>query len=210
MYHDGSWVITSPAVADGKVYYATSDSALYNVVDATTGKPVVQEQGNAYMFSSPAIAGDVVVIGVSNGSLEARDRANGKLLWEFQTEAAKQNLGWVLTAQRKFNNSLLFRVQWQDATTVAVERVFAVGSIFSSPLVANGARLLRQHRRQPVRDRIASITARGRQGLPDPSGDPRWEVSLYKKGNAPERLGKIAFKVTLPQAEGSAKYGPNH
>jgi outer membrane protein assembly factor BamB len=137
--HNGSWVITSPAVADGKIYYATSDSALYNVVDAASGKSLVQEQGNAWMFSSPAVAGDVVVIGVSNGSLEARDRSNGKVLWEFQTEAAKQNAGWVLTAQRKFNNSLLFRVQSQDATTVAVERVFTNGAIFSSPLVANGA-----------------------------------------------------------------------
>ena len=139
VFHNGSWVITSPAVTGGKVYYATSDSALYNVVDATTGKSEVQEQGNAWMFSSPAVAGDVVLIGVSNGSLEARDRVSGKVLWEFQTDAAKQNPGWVLTAQRKFNNSLLFRVQWQDANTVAVERMFAVGSIFSSPLVANGA-----------------------------------------------------------------------
>jgi outer membrane protein assembly factor BamB len=139
VYHDGSWVISSPAVADGKIYYGTSDSALYNVVDAATGKSQVKEQGNSFMFSSPAVAGDVVVIGVSNGSLEARDRASGKLLWEFQTEAAKQNLGWVLTAQHKSNNSLLFRVLWQDPITVAVERLFAVGAIFSSPLVANGA-----------------------------------------------------------------------
>lgn len=138
VFHNGSWVITSPAVAGGKIYYATSDSALYNVVDAATGKSEVQEQGNAWMFSSPAIAGDVVVIGVSNGSLEARDRTSGKLLWEFRTEAAKENRGWALTAQRKINNSLLFRVQSQDATAVAVERLFALGSIFSSPLVANG------------------------------------------------------------------------
>ncbi len=138
VYHNGSWVISSPAVADGKIYYATSDSALYNVVDATTGKAQIQEQGNSWMFSSPAVAGDVVLIGVSNGSLEARDRASGKLLWEFQTEAAKQNLGWVLTAQHKSNDSLVFRVRWQDETTAALERVFAVGSIFSSPVVANG------------------------------------------------------------------------
>ena len=139
LYHDGSWVISSPAVAGGKIYYATSDSALFNIVDAATGKAVVQQHGNSFMFSSAAVAGDVVVMGVTNGSLEARDRTSGKLLWEFQTEAAKQNLGWVLTAQHKPNNSLLFRARYQDATTVALERIFAVGAIFSSPLVANGA-----------------------------------------------------------------------
>jgi outer membrane protein assembly factor BamB len=138
VYHDGSWVIASPAVADGKIYYATSDSALYNVVDAATGKSLVRQQGNAYMFSSPAIAGDVVLIGVTNGSLEARDRASGALLWEFQTEAAKRNAGWALTAQHKLNGALLYRQQWQDANTVALQRVFGIGAIFSSPLVAGG------------------------------------------------------------------------
>jgi len=85
------------------------------VVDALTGKAVLQQEGKAYMFSSPAIAGEVVFIGVTNGTLDARDLASGKLLWDFQTEASKQNAGWVLTTDRKFNNSLLFRsgAQWQ-------------------------------------------------------------------------------------------------
>jgi hypothetical protein len=30
---------------------------------------------------------------------------------------------------------------------------------------------------------------------------------LYKAGNAPERLAKIEFKVTLPQAAGNAASG---
>jgi outer membrane protein assembly factor BamB len=80
VYHDGSWVNSTSAVAGGKMYCATSDSALYKVVDGATGKADVQEQGNSWVFSSPAVAGDVVVIGVGNGSLEARDRASGKLL----------------------------------------------------------------------------------------------------------------------------------
>ena len=37
-----SWVITSPAVSDGKVFFATSDSSLYHVVDAATGKSILQ------------------------------------------------------------------------------------------------------------------------------------------------------------------------
>src|SRR6266513_2479032 len=102
-FNDLSWVITSPAVADGKVFFATSDSSLYHVVDADSGKPVVRQQGKAYMFSSPAIAGDVSFIGVLNGILEARDVKTGELLWDFQVDTSKQNKGWVLTADRKFN-----------------------------------------------------------------------------------------------------------
>ena len=50
-----SWVITSPAVVDRKVYFATSDSSLYHVMDAATGKPILKQEDKAYMFSSPAV-----------------------------------------------------------------------------------------------------------------------------------------------------------
>jgi tetratricopeptide (TPR) repeat protein len=41
--------------------------------------------------------------------------------------------------------------------------------------------------------------------------DPRWLAFLHKIGYAPEQLAKIEFKVTLPQADGSAaSAGANH
>ncbi len=134
-----SWVITSPAVANGKVIFATSDSSKYEIADADTGKLIVDEQGKAYVFSSPAIAGDVVFIGVLNGTLEARDFSSGKLLWEFQTDASKRDLGWPLTAERKFNAPMLYTSNWEGPTMAAFERQLSVGAIFSSPLVAGEA-----------------------------------------------------------------------
>jgi outer membrane protein assembly factor BamB len=134
-----SWVITSPAVVGGKVYFATSDSALYHVADAATGKSLVKEDGGAYMFSSPTVVNDTAFIGVLNGTLAARDAASGKLLWEFQTDASKENKGWVLTAERRFNVPMLFFDNWREGPLVAQDRQLSVGSIFSSPLVANGA-----------------------------------------------------------------------
>ena len=133
-----SWVISSPAVAQGKVFFATSDSALYHAADAATGKSLHKQQGKAYMFSSPAVAGDVVLIGVLNGTLEARDINTGELLWDFQVEKSKQNKGWALTAERRFNTPLLFYSNWRETPIVATERQLQVGSIFSSPLVVNG------------------------------------------------------------------------
>jgi eukaryotic-like serine/threonine-protein kinase len=133
-----SWVITSPAVVDGKVFFATSDSGLYHVVDAATGKTILRKEGKAYMFSSPAVIGDVVVIGVLNGTLEARDINTGEVLWDFQTDASKQNKGWALTADRRFNQPLLFYSSWREIPAVANDRQVSVGSIFSSPLAVNG------------------------------------------------------------------------
>jgi outer membrane protein assembly factor BamB len=134
----GSWVVSSPAVAQGKVIFGTSDSSLYLVLDAETGQPVVRQQGKAYVFSSPTVAGSTVFVGVLNGTLEARDLASGELLWEFATPASRRNDGWALTADRRFNSALLFRSIWREAPIVAAQRQFAVGSIFSTPLVVDG------------------------------------------------------------------------
>ena len=133
-----SWVITSPAVKDGRVFFATSDSSLYQVVEAATGKLLLKQDGKAYMFSSPTVTNDIVFIGVLNGTLEARDVNTGVLLWDFQTDASKQNKGWVLTADRRFNAPFLFFDNWREAPLLAQDRQVSVGSIFSSPLVANG------------------------------------------------------------------------
>jgi outer membrane protein assembly factor BamB len=133
-----SWVISSPAVADGKVYFGTSDSSLFHVVDAVTGKSLVKQDAKAYTFSSAAVTDDAVYIGVLNGTLAARDRKSGELLWEFQTEACKQNLGWVLTSDHRFNMPFLFFDNWREGPIVAQVQQTTVGSIFSSPLVANG------------------------------------------------------------------------
>jgi len=134
----GSWVVSSPAIADGRVYFATSDSALYQVVEAATGKRLQEQQTKAYVFSSPTIAGDVVLVGVLNGTLQARDKASGALLWEFQTDASRANRGWVLTADRRFNNPLLFPSSWRESAALGAERQMTVGSFFSTPLVMKG------------------------------------------------------------------------
>jgi eukaryotic-like serine/threonine-protein kinase len=133
-----SWVITSPAIVQGKVVFATSDSSLYHVLDAATGKSVLKIQDKSYMFSSPAVAGDVVLIGVLNGTLQARDLNSGEALWDFQTETSRQNKGWVLTADRKFNEPLNFYSNWREAPVVASDRQFNIGAIFSSPLIVDG------------------------------------------------------------------------
>ena len=133
-----SWVNTTPAVAKGKILFATSDSSLFHMVDAETGKQDVKQQLKAYVFASPSVAGDVVYLGVLNGSLEARDLATGELLWEFQTDASKQNRNWVLTSERKFNGPMVFHTNWREEATSAMDLQSTVGSFFSSPLIANG------------------------------------------------------------------------
>ncbi|MBI3367178.1 MAG: PQQ-binding-like beta-propeller repeat protein [Burkholderiales bacterium] len=134
----GSWVITSPAVSEGKVYFGTSDTSLYHVVEAASGTPVLQQSAQAYLFASPTIAGDVVLLGVLNGTLQARDKRSGELLWQFQTEAARTNAGWALTADGRINGALLYVTGWHDSMVNGATRQFAVCALFSTPLVVNG------------------------------------------------------------------------
>ena len=54
------------------------------------------------------------------------------------TEASKRNAGWVLTAKRGFNMPMLYTSNWGETPLAATVRQFAVGSIFSSPLVVDG------------------------------------------------------------------------
>jgi eukaryotic-like serine/threonine-protein kinase len=133
-----SWVNSTPAVQDGRVHFATSDTALLHAVDAATGQPLWQQPGPAYMFAPPALAGGLLLQGVLNGSLQARYRATGALVWEFQTEASRRNHGWVLTSTRSFNAPLLFPNGWHDTMAIGARAQFSVGAFFGAPLVVGG------------------------------------------------------------------------
>lgn len=67
----GSWLITSPAVRDGKVHFAISDSKMFYEVDTKTGAATFSFKLAWPVFSSPAIAGDTVYIGSEDGKLTA-------------------------------------------------------------------------------------------------------------------------------------------
>ncbi len=84
------------------------------------------------MFSSPAIAGDVVFIGVLNGTLQARDLKTGEVLWNFETETSKQNKGWVLTKDRAFNDPLLYHSNWREAP-LSASRSNSASAEFTPP-----------------------------------------------------------------------------
>jgi eukaryotic-like serine/threonine-protein kinase len=133
-----SWVVGSPAVADGRVYFNTSDSSLVQVVDANTGKPAWEHKARAYMFSSPVVAGEVLLTGVLDGTLLALDRATGRALWTWRTAASKANSSWALTRDGRLNGAWNFDASWHDAMVVGFERQTSAGSIFATPLVADG------------------------------------------------------------------------
>ncbi len=132
----GSWVITSPVVQAGKVYFATSDSAILRILDAQTGVPTGSIQFHWPFFASPSIAGNTLYLGGQDGKLVAIDLASDKPIWVFQSEGSRHSLAAISKPDGSPNYEAAFTSNFYDDLLVGVSKVHAVGMILSSPVVS--------------------------------------------------------------------------
>jgi len=131
-----SWVISSPAVRDGRVYFATSDTALLLAADAKSGAPVFSLSFNKWpFFSSPALAGDLLYIGSNAGKLIAFDLKGRRVAWTFQTDGAQKNGPALTKADGSPNYESAFSDFFYDDLVVGANRMMSVGQVLSSPVV---------------------------------------------------------------------------
>jgi len=134
----GSWVVGSPAVRDGKVYFSTSDSGMFYGLDAKTGAVLFSLSSQKWpMFSSPAIAGNMAYIGTHSGKLWAVDLSAQKLAWTFETDASKKNLAAFSKPDGTPNYEGVYFDFFYDDMVVGTDKFYAVGSILSSPAVVD-------------------------------------------------------------------------
>ncbi|HYL26870.1 MAG TPA: PQQ-binding-like beta-propeller repeat protein, partial [Candidatus Nitrosotalea sp.] len=138
--HDehGSWVISTPALDGGTVYYTTSDEKRFWALDARTGAERFSVTYGAYAFSSPAIADNVAYYGSFDGRLYAVDTRSGQIVARFLTDAAARDLPSHLDKNGNLDLSQFYGDPTLDGVIVSLERVYALGSIVGSPVVANG------------------------------------------------------------------------
>lgn len=134
----GSWVITSAAVKNGKVYFATSDSTTIRALDIKTGAETFTLKLKWPMFSSPAIAGEMLYIGSHEGRLTAIDFATQKVAWDFQTDGSKQNGPAFTKPDGTPNYALAFESNFYDDIVAGGTKMLTVGAILSSPVVVKG------------------------------------------------------------------------
>jgi outer membrane protein assembly factor BamB len=132
----GSWVIGSPAVQAGRLYFATSDSGFLYALDAKTGTILFTLNSKKWpMFSSPAIAAGTLYVGTHAGKLMAVDLRTEKMTWEFETEASKKNGGQFTKADGTPKYEAAFFGDFYDDLVTATYRMWSVGAIFTSPVV---------------------------------------------------------------------------
>lgn len=82
------FLLSSPTVADGRVYFGSGDHHVY-ALDARTGRLEWSFEAGDVVHSSPAVAKGIVFIGCWNGVLYALDAATGSLRWKFATGTDK-------------------------------------------------------------------------------------------------------------------------
>jgi eukaryotic-like serine/threonine-protein kinase len=134
----GSWVIASPVVSDGKLFFATSDSGMFRAVDAKSGQELFSIKFSGWpTFSSPAIAKGMLYVGSHSGKLFAIDLANQKQAWEFTTEGAEKNGAAYTNADGTPNYAAAYAGDFYDDMIVGVRKLMTVGGIYSSPVLAD-------------------------------------------------------------------------
>ena len=138
--HDNrmGWTIASPAVRDGVVYFPTSDGTRFKALDAITGAVKLNIENNAVSFSSPAIAGDTVFYGTSDGWLHAVDIHTGKVVAQFQSDGSRENLAQWQDSTGKFLSGRMYPDRTLDGMMLGLRTMFTVGSILSSPAIVIG------------------------------------------------------------------------
>lgn len=138
--HDNNhgWVIGSPSVHDGVVYFATADGTRFKALDAETGAIKFTITNKAISFSSPVLVNNAVIFGTSDGWLHSIDRTTGATLAEFQTDGSKANSAKYTGPDGRMNSALLYPDFTLDGMFIGLDRMFTMGSVLSSPVVSNG------------------------------------------------------------------------
>jgi len=138
----GSWVIVSPVVRDGKVYFATSDTATVRVVNTADGSAVASMQYHWPFFASPAIAGNTLYVGGEDGKVVAIDLAAWKPAWTFQTDGSKKNLAAFSKPSGQPDYERVFGSSFYDDMVAGVSRMRIMGMILASPVIAGNTVLV--------------------------------------------------------------------
>jgi outer membrane protein assembly factor BamB len=132
----GSWVISTPIAMDGTVYFATSDSALFNAVDARTGVLKYSLSFHHWpLFSSPAIAGRNLYIGSHAGTLIAIDLDKHAAAWTFSTDGANRNAVALTKQNGDPNYGVAFSDTFYDQLVMGVWKMLSIGAVLSSPVI---------------------------------------------------------------------------
>ena len=89
-------------------------------------------------FSSAAIVNGTAYFGTSDGWLHALNSNTGEPIADFQTDGSKQNSARYSDKNGRVQQSALYSDFTLDGMFAGMDRMYSLGSILSSPVVADG------------------------------------------------------------------------
>jgi len=137
-------ITSSPAVANGVVYFGAADSHLY-ALDASTGAKLWSFAAGVVSIGSPAVADGVVYVGSNENdqNVYALNASTGAKLWSFHTgqdinstPAIANGVVFVTTTEGSRDVGDVWALN--ASTGALLWRFFPEGRVWGSPAVANG------------------------------------------------------------------------
>src|SRR5712671_1326163 len=134
--HNQEGIQSSAVVADGMLYFGTSDSGLVHALDARSGREIFSLDFKHWpFFSSPTLAGDYLYIGSHQGKLLAINLKTRQLAWSFATEGAQKNGPTYTKADGTPNYRAAAGDSFYDQMVIGLDRMMSVGAVLSTPVI---------------------------------------------------------------------------
>ncbi len=133
----GGYIEYPASYCDGVLYVNTFKGDTW-AIEAATGKVLWRKVSDAPKPSTPAIAGDKLIVSSKDGTVTALTRASGKVVWQLRTNAKVESSAAVVGKVAYFGatDGRLFAV---DVDTGHVRWAFDTGGrINASPSLADG------------------------------------------------------------------------
>lgn len=133
-----TWVLSTAAIDDTAVYFATSDTGLFIALDKKTGKEKYTVNTHLWTYTSPILVNSrFLFVGTMSGELYGLDKQTGKQLWYFQTPEGRADVEDIVNDKTgALHNEKLFTAKTQ--LQAAVEPVKRLSAFIASPIWVDG------------------------------------------------------------------------
>jgi outer membrane protein assembly factor BamB len=134
----GTWVLSTAAVDNTRVYFGTSDTGLLLALDKTNGAEQFRTNTKVWTYASPLLVGeDLLVTATMSGELYGVDRHSGTVRWHYQTPQGRRDSADIIDdTTGKLRPEKLFAPGRQ--LQASVEQVKALGAFIASPIWVDG------------------------------------------------------------------------
>ncbi|HKJ34840.1 MAG TPA: PQQ-binding-like beta-propeller repeat protein [Balneolales bacterium] len=133
----GSWIIATPTIYNGQIYFGTSDSHAFYSFNAETGKMNWKLNLNMRVYGSTVGYGDNVFFGCFNGYLYGVNTKTGHIDWRFQTDGSHENYQNIYRKDGSFQPGFHIYGKTLQATRENEEKIQSMGSIMATPIIQN-------------------------------------------------------------------------